>query len=608
MAISVKLLRTGSAASSNTFVVTAGSGDTGKLQIQFNSSDIYNNLSGSTADISSGASNSTITIPLNSSNEIPSGVYYFNFVADVGSSDTSTINFQVPSRTPDVDSTSDVYAPSFRVDDETGYTVSNGTVSAATRSLTLEYPAGSNQANLSASASDTTTALYVSTANVWTGSMQTTLAYDVTYTIAATTGYDTFTYQESGNGYNTLDINPENDLCDVYDGMENLRLQVNNADSKKRNDYAELIRRYSYSMSLAGQFREAVNCGKTSQLNSILEDLKSSNALNTEGTSSTASSLESRKVYGIGGTEETTQDIVGEMFEDATNFGINATYDDSGTGTVILEGRANFMRVYNDTGSTLSKGKAVYITGYDSATGLNEVSLASNASAASAEAIGLIYADIASAASGRCLINGWFESVDTSSFSVGDMLFLSTSGDLTATEPAATSYSQYVATVGEASTTGQMFVSPQKSINFNEAISAATVITDIENDNVKVNTAVADLTGLNTTPVQIIAGASGRMIQIHSAAIVFTSTPSPTPSGTIDFKLLYETSATYTAGKIYMTATFPTSAVSGDAMNFVAQGDIEYQTGDSLYLATDADEGTWDNAAKVIIFYSLFTP
>ena len=105
MAISVKLLRTGSAASSNTFVVTAGSGDTGKLQIQFNSSDIYNNLSGSTADISSGASNSTITIPLNSSNEIPSGVYYFNFVADVGSSDTSTINFQVPSRTPDVDST-----------------------------------------------------------------------------------------------------------------------------------------------------------------------------------------------------------------------------------------------------------------------------------------------------------------------------------------------------------------------------------------------------------------------------------------------------------------------------------------------------------------------
>ena len=51
MALSVKILRTGTGASLNKFVVTAGSGDTGKLQIQYNDSDIYNNLSGSISDI-----------------------------------------------------------------------------------------------------------------------------------------------------------------------------------------------------------------------------------------------------------------------------------------------------------------------------------------------------------------------------------------------------------------------------------------------------------------------------------------------------------------------------------------------------------------------------
>ena len=145
MAISVKLLRTGTNTTQNTFVVTADSGDSGKLQIQYNDSDIYNNLSGSTSDILSGASNTTITIPLDSNDNIQKGKYYFNFVADVGVSDTHTINFQIDARDPLLASEADVYAPSFRVDDNTPYTVNNGTVSAASRSLTLQYPAGSSQ-------------------------------------------------------------------------------------------------------------------------------------------------------------------------------------------------------------------------------------------------------------------------------------------------------------------------------------------------------------------------------------------------------------------------------------------------------------------------------
>ena len=604
MAISVKLLRTGTNTTQNTFVVTAGSGDSGKLQIQYNDSDIYNNLSGSTSDILSGASNTTITIPLDSNENIQKGKYYFNFVADVGSSDTHTINFQIDARDPVLASEADVYAPSFRVDDDTPYTVDNGTVSAATRSLTLQYPAGSSQPNLSASAADTTTALYISTSNLWTGAMQTTLSYDVTYTIAATTGYDTFTYQESGTGYDSETINPDNALCDVYDCIENLRQQVVDAATKQRSNYAQLLSNYTYTCSLGLQFREAVTCSKTAALDDIIAQIKA--LTNCQGTSAQDPSAPSRRVYGIGGSSESIQDIVGNMFTDATNYGVDATYNDS-LGTISLEGRALFLHVYNDTGSTLSKGKAVYVTGYDSTTGLPEVSLADNTAAASAEAIGLVYTDIASATSGKALVSGWFEEVNTLSYSVGDRLYLSTSGNLTATEPGAGAESQFMATVLEAATAGQLLVSPQPSINYNDSISAASVITDLQNNMKKVTLTVsAGIDSLDTTSLEILSGTAGRIIHIHSAVVTITTAPS-TGSQIVDFTIMAGTSsgASYAAGD----AIWHTNNLSSSIAN-TAGADAMYvmtpkapdpvvahlSAGDGIYLS-NAD--AWRNIHKL---------
>ena len=620
MAISVKLLRTGTNTTQNTFVVTAGSGDSGKLQIQYNDSDIYNNLSGSTSDILNGASNTTITIPLDSNENIQKGKYYFNFVADVGSSDTHTINFQIDARDPVLASEADVYAPSFRVDDNTPYTVDNGTVSAATRSLTLQYPAGSSQPNLSASAADTTTALYISTSNLWTGAMQTTLSYDVTYTIAATTGYDTFTYQESGIGYDSETINPDNALCDVYDCIENLRQQVVDAATKQRSNYAQLLSNYTYTCSLGLQFREAVTCSKTAALDDIIAQIKA--LTNCQGTSAQDPSAPSRRVYGIGGSSESIQDIVANMFTDATNYGVDATYNDS-LGTISLEGRALFLHVYNDTGSTLSKGKAVYVTGYDSTTGLPEVSLADNTAAASAEAIGLVYTDIASATSGKALVSGWFEEVNTLSYSVGDRLYLSTSGNLTATEPGAGAESQFMATVLEAATAGQLLVSPQPSINYNDSISAASVITDLQNNMKKVTLTVsAGIDSLNTASLEILSGAAGRIIHIHSAVVTITTAPS-TGSQIVDFTIMAGTSsgASYAAGD----AIWHTNNLSSSIAN-TAGADAMYvmtpkapdpvvahlSAGDGIYLSNADTVGTYTDwssaAAKVTVFYSQYTP
>ena len=619
MAISVKLLRTGTNTTQNTFVVTADSGDSGKLQIQYNDSDIYNNLSGSTSDILSGASNTTITIPLDSNDNIQKGKYYFNFVADVGSSDTHTINFQIDARDPLLASEADVYAPSFRVDDNTPYTVNNGTVSAASRSLTLQYPAGSNQANLSVSAANTTTALYITTSNVWTGAMQTTLSYDVTYTIAATTGYDTFTYQESGIGYDSETIDPDNALCDVYDCIENLRQQVVDAATLQRSNYAQLLSNYTYTCSLALQFREAVTCSKTAALDDIIAKIKA--LTNCQGTSAQDPSAPSRRVYGIGGSSESIQDIVGEMFTSVTNYGVSGTYDDN-LGKISLEGNALFLNVYNDTGSILNKGKAVYVTGYDSTTGLPEVSLADNTSAVSAKTIGLVYADIAIAASGKALVYGLFEDVNTLSYFAGNRLYLSTSGNLTNTNPAPNSESQFVGTVLEAATAGQLLVSPQESYNFNSLVSGTTIVGEIQSNfqRLVVSLSAGQIQSLNTTSIELAAFGSGRIFHIHSAQVYITTPPT---SGTqiVDFSILSDTvsgNAYNAANSIWRTGGISSSTAIGYdvkgnyAMSPITPNTVSAATrlNNGLYLSNADSVGTysdWSPAeAKVIIYYTSY--
>lgn len=619
MAISVKLLRTGTNTTQNTFVVTAGSGDSGKLQIQYNDSDIYNNLSGTTSDILSGASNTTINIPLDSSENIPKGKYYFNFVADVGSSDTHTINFQIDARDPLLASEADVYAPSFRVDDDTPYIVDNGTVSVASRSLTLQYPAGSGQPNLSATAADTTTALYITTSNLWTGAMQTTLSYDVTYTIAATTGYDTFTYQESGVGYDSETIDPDNALCDVYDCIENLRQQVVDAATKQRSNYAQLLSNYTYTCSLALQFREAVTCDKTAALDDIIAKIKA--LTNCQGTSAQDPSAPSRRVYGIGGSSESIQDIVGGMFTDATPQGVVATYDDN-LGTISLEGRALYLHVYNDTGSTISKGKAVYVSGYDSTTGLPEVTLADNTSASTAKAVGLISDDIASAASGKALVYGWFEEVNTLSYNAGDRLYLSTSGNLTNSTPAASAESQFIATVLEAATAGQMLVSPHQAINFETSVASTPTVQTIAANfqRAVITLSAGEIADLDTNSVEIFPGGSGRIVHIHSAQVYLNIAPT---AGTqiVDFTFLSDTASgsSYSANRAVwrtggisstLAATYPTDGSYSMAPIVVNTISASTVAGNGIYLS-NADGGgnysEWNSAeGKVVVYYTTY--
>jgi hypothetical protein len=112
--------------------------------------------------------------------------------------------------------------------------------------------------------------------------------------------------------------------------------------------------------------------------------------------------------------------------------GIDLDYDDVNNELTITS-EVMEITAYNGTGSTLSKGTVVYQTGVQ---GTNiSVAAATNTSASTMPAVGLVIADIANAGTGKIAVSGFVKQLDTSAFSAGDVLYVGTSGALTATKP-----------------------------------------------------------------------------------------------------------------------------------------------------------------------------
>jgi hypothetical protein len=100
--------------------------------------------------------------------------------------------------------------------------------------------------------------------------------------------------------------------------------------------------------------------------------------------------------------------------------------DTSAYDSVPNDARTLFLNGTNKTGTTIAKGKAVYISG---STGNHpEITLAiATSEATSARTIGITSEAIANNGTGRVIVAGLLENVDTSAFSAGDVLYLSSS-------------------------------------------------------------------------------------------------------------------------------------------------------------------------------------
>jgi hypothetical protein len=173
----------------------------------------------------------------------------------------------------------------------------------------------------------------------------------------------------------------------------------------------------------------------------------------------------------------------------------------------------------NNTGSTISKGKAVYISG---AVGNDtSIALADNTSASTMAAFGIVKTDIANGDTGIVVISGQVASINTAAFSEGDELYVGTSGDLTDTKPTGTALIQKIAKVAKAAASGTIVVTgagrtndvPNIQENYIWKGNASGVATPTENN----------FTGLTDTPASL--GTAGQVVAVNSGgtALEFTT-------------------------------------------------------------------------------------
>ena len=113
-----------------------------------------------------------------------------------------------------------------------------------------------------------------------------------------------------------------------------------------------------------------------------------------------------------------------------------AYYNDS-TGIKVHVGQDLIVKVINNTGSTIANGAPVYITGTSSGQTYPNVALARADVASTAAVIGLTNGSIANGATGYVTAQGGIDGVNTSSYTVGQVLYLSpySAGQLMNTVP-----------------------------------------------------------------------------------------------------------------------------------------------------------------------------
>jgi hypothetical protein len=128
------------------------------------------------------------------------------------------------------------------------------------------------------------------------------------------------------------------------------------------------------------------------------------------------------------------------------------------------------VAVRNTTGSTLTKGTAVYISGASGQRSTVSKALATS-DATSAQTLGLITSNLSNNSNGYVTVIGLISDIDTSAYSDGAQLYLSpsTAGALTATKPYAPNHLVYVAVVEYSHPThGKLLVKVQNGYELDE--------------------------------------------------------------------------------------------------------------------------------------------
>jgi hypothetical protein len=141
-------------------------------------------------------------------------------------------------------------------------------------------------------------------------------------------------------------------------------------------------------------------------------------------------------------------------------------YNDASTAVVHI-GQDTQTKVINNTGSTIPNGSPVYITGTTSGFTYPNIALAKADIAGTSAVIGLTNGSIANGATGYVTSNGGIDNVNTGTFTVGQVLYLSpfSAGQLQNTVPATGLIVQVGVVTFVNSSTGKIYVKQTQPLN-----------------------------------------------------------------------------------------------------------------------------------------------
>jgi hypothetical protein len=155
----------------------------------------------------------------------------------------------------------------------------------------------------------------------------------------------------------------------------------------------------------------------------------------------------------------------GRLWYDTTQKALS--YYNDVTNNIVHIGQETQLKVHNNTGASITKGAPVYITNTSIGNTFPNIALAQANTLTTSNCIGLVNETIASGADGYVVISGILNGINTGTFTVGDVLYLSpySAGQLMNSAPP-TGYAVRIGVVAYANT-------PSGSIYVNESFAFA---------------------------------------------------------------------------------------------------------------------------------------
>jgi hypothetical protein len=279
--------------------------------------------------------------------------------------------------------------------------------------------------------------------------------------------------------------------------------------------------------------------------------------------------------------------------EIALNQADGKLYYKTSTGVIrVLAASEVEVQVYNNTGSTIPQGSAVYLSG--GATGQTpHISLAIATSAAAANVLGLTTAAISTGTAGYVTTIGLSATFNTSSFTNGDALYLSSSvaGALTATAPTSPNYAVRVGFVSYANASGRTFITMT-----NQYVQVSSIIGTVaptQGGTGLTTYATGDILYASSSNVlsKLPAGSNTQILTLVSGVPAWAA---PAVSGVTSFQTSLSglTPSTSTTGAVTLAGTLG-AASGGTGITSYTTGDIIYASGTTTLTALGAGTSSY---------------